>query len=199
MDFIGNSGAKGRLIYEVSPSSTDCRANNCVVEWRGPNGPGFLSLVELPFVLHNGRRSHHSHMIIQTLENSQRVKRLGCLIKVYGDDFGVPLKYCDPYALITGGSWQDVDEAVEAVRGAINMHMSTCACTFWLKPEIYRFYFFESRIPFHYFCLRSTYIIIAPQWTHLGVAQTCWNELMSEREATTELLLCYICIPTLTY
>jgi hypothetical protein len=129
MYFIGDSGAKGRLIYEVSTSSTDRHATNCVVEWRGPNGPGFLALVELPFVLHNGRRSYHAHMMIKTQENSYRVKCLGFFIKVYGDDFGVPLKYCDPCAL-TGDSSQDVDEAVEAVRRAINMHMSTCACTF---------------------------------------------------------------------
>ena len=133
MDFIGDPGAKGRLFYEVASSCTGphCpeESTSHAVGWRGPNGCGFLSLVELPFVLHDGIRSFHAHMILQT-QNNQRVKRLGCSIKVYGDDFGVPLKYCDPYALVSGGSWRDVDEAVAIVREAINMHMSTCVCTF---------------------------------------------------------------------
>jgi hypothetical protein len=138
MDFIGDPGAKGRLFYEVASSCTGphCpeESTSYAVGWRGPNG-GFLSLVELPFVLHDGIRSFHAHMILQT-QNNQHMKRLGCSIKVYGDDYGVPLKYCDPYALVSGGSWQDVDEAVEIVRDAIKTHMRVCSCTYSLQPQL---------------------------------------------------------------
>ena len=126
MDLIGDSGAKGRLTYEVASSYTGRHSTNNVVACP----VGYLALVELPFVLHDGRKSFHTHMITQTLENSQCVKRLECLIKVYGDDFGVPLKYCDPYALVSGNSCQHVDEVVEIVRKAIKTHMSTCTCAF---------------------------------------------------------------------
>ena len=127
MDVIGDSGAKGRLTYEVASSYTGRHSTNNVVVCPFV---GYLALVELPFVLHDGRKSFHAHMITQTLENSQCVKRLDCLIKVYGDDFGVPLKYCDPYALVSGHSCQHVNEAVEIVREAIKRHMSTCTCAF---------------------------------------------------------------------
>ncbi len=134
MDVIGDLGAKGRLICEVASSytggHTGCHSTNNVVGWRGQNGPGYLALVELPFVLHDGRKSFHAHMITQTLENSQVVK-LECLVKVYGDYyFGAPLKYCDPYVLVSGDSCQHVDEAVEIVREVIKTHMSTCTCAF---------------------------------------------------------------------
>ncbi len=134
MDIIDDAGAKGRLTYEVAMSyfsphnPTDSTSN--AVGWRGPNGSGFLSLIELPFVYIDGRKSFHAPMVTQTLENSHCVKRLGCLIKVFGDDFGVPLKYCDPYALVSGASWQAVDEAVEIVRDAIEEHMRICRCTY---------------------------------------------------------------------
>ncbi len=133
MDFIGDSGAKGQLTYDVASSCTGphCPKESAsnAVGWRGPNGFSFLSLVELPFVLHDGIRSFHAHMILQTQKN-QHLKRLGCFM--YGDDFGVPLKYCDPYALVSGGSWQDVDEAVGIVREAIKTHMRICSCAYSL-------------------------------------------------------------------
>ena len=128
LDFIGDSAAKGRLTYEVASSCTGPHrpkeSTSNAVGWRGPNGPGYLSLVELPFEFHNGIRSFHAQMILQTQKN-QHMKRLGCLIKIYGDDFGAPLKYCDPYALVSGGSWQNVDIAVEIVRDALKTHMNT--------------------------------------------------------------------------
>ena len=137
LDFIDDSAAKGRLTYEVASSCTGPHrpkeSTSNAVGWRGPNGPGFLSLVELPFVFHDGIRSFHAHRILQT-QKTQHMKRLGCLIKIYGDDFGAPLKYCDPYALLSGGSWQNVDEAVEIVRDALKRHMSTCSCTYSLQP-----------------------------------------------------------------
>ena len=137
LDFIGDSAAKGRLTYEVASSCTSphCpkESTSNAVGWRGPNGPGFLSLIELPFVFHDGIRSFHAHMILQT-QKTHHMKRLGCLIKTYGDDFGAPLKYCDPYALVSGGSWQNVDEAAEIVRDALKMHMRICSCTYSLQP-----------------------------------------------------------------
>ena len=123
MDVIGDLGAKGRLICEVASSYTGRHSTSNAVGWRGPNGLGYQALVELPFVLHNGRKSFNAHMITQTLENSQFVKRLECLVKVYGDDFGAPLKYCDPYVLVSGDSCQHVDEAAEIVREVIKRHM----------------------------------------------------------------------------
>ena len=121
LDVKCDVGAKGRLTYDVESSYSGPHlpreSTSNAVEWKGPNGPGFLSLIELAFAYRDGRKDFYSHMIAQACE-SLRMKSLGCLVKVYGDA-GVPLKFCDPYALVSGASWQAVDEAVEIVQAFI--------------------------------------------------------------------------------
>ena len=126
LDVKDDVGAKGRLTYDVLSSydglhlPMDSTSN--AVEWRSPNGAlRFLSLIELPFVHCNGRNDFYSTTILQACE-SQRMKSLGCLVKGYGDAFGTPLRSCGPYALVSGASWQAVDEAVEMVQALINQH-----------------------------------------------------------------------------
>ena len=116
LDVKDDVGAKGRLTYDVSSSydgphrPMDSTSN--AVEWRNPNGARrFLSLIELPFVHCNERNDFYSTTILQACE-SQRMKSLGCLVKGYGDAFGTPLRSCGPYALVSGASWQAVDETV---------------------------------------------------------------------------------------
>ena len=126
LDVRDDVGAKGRLTYDVLSSydgphlPIDSTSN--AVEWRSPNGAlWFLSLIELPFVHRNGRNDFYSTTILQACE-SQRMKSLGCLVKGYGDAFGTPLRNCGPYALVSGASWQAVDEAVEMVQAFINQN-----------------------------------------------------------------------------
>lgn len=126
LDVKDDVGAKGRLTYDVLSSydglhlPMDSTSN--AVEWRNPNGARrFLSLIELPFVHCNERNDFYSTTILQACE-SQRMKSLGCLVKGYGDAFGTPLRSCGPYALVSGASWQAVDEAVEIVQAFINQH-----------------------------------------------------------------------------
>jgi len=75
--------------------------------------------VELP-TCNEGRLFNASTILDE--QEGQNIQRLGCSIKIYGDAFGVPLKYCDPYLLVAGGSWHNVDKAVEIVRNAISSH-----------------------------------------------------------------------------
>ena len=123
LDFIDDPGAKGRLSYETALSCTGCHrpvdSTSCAVEWKGPNWSGFISLVELP-KCNEGRLFNASTILDE--QEGQNIQRLGCSIKIYGDAFGVPLKYCDPYLLVSGGTWQNVDKAVEIVRNAISNH-----------------------------------------------------------------------------
>lgn len=120
LDVKDDVGAKGRLTYDVLSSYDGLHlpmdsTSNAVV-WRSPNGAlRFLSLIELPF------DDFYSTTILQACE-SQRMKSLGCLVKGYGDAFGTHLRSCQPYALVSGASWQAVDEAVEMVQAFINQH-----------------------------------------------------------------------------
>ena len=123
LDYIDDPGAKGRLSYETALSCTGCHrpvdSTSCAVQWKGPNWSGFISLVELP-KCNEGRLFNGSTILDE--QEGQNIQRLGCSIKIYGDAFGVPLKYCDPYLLVSGGTWQTVDKAVEIVRNAISNH-----------------------------------------------------------------------------
>ena len=123
LDYIDDPGAKGRLSYETALICTGCHrpadSTSSAVEWKGPNWSGFISLVELP-KCNEGRLFNASTLLDE--QEGQNIQRLGCSIKIYGDAFGVPLKYCDPYLLVSGGTWQNVDKAVEIVRNAISNH-----------------------------------------------------------------------------
>lgn len=123
LDVKHDVGAKGRLTYDVLSSYNgphhpmDSTSN--AVQWRSPKGAlRFLSLIELPFVHCNGGNDFYSNTILQACK-SQRMKSLGCLVKVYGDSFGMPLRSCGPYALVSGASWQAVDESVVVVQAFI--------------------------------------------------------------------------------
>jgi hypothetical protein len=104
LDYIDDPGAKGRLSYETALSCTGCHrpvdSTSCAVEWKGPNWSGFISLVEL--AKFNVGRWFNASTILDE-QDGQNIQRLGCSIKMYGDAFGVPLKYCDPYLLVSGG------------------------------------------------------------------------------------------------
>ena len=123
LDFIDDPGAKGRLSYEIALRCTGCHrpvdSTSSAIEWKGPNWSGFISLLELPSC--NVGRLFNASKILDG-QVGQNIQHLGCSIKVYGDAFGVPLKYCEPYLLVSGGTWQNVDEAIEIVRNAISNH-----------------------------------------------------------------------------
>lgn len=63
------------------------------------------------------RKTFHEHLNFLNLE--ELFKLGGCSINAFGDNFGVPLKLCAPYCLVTGKSWKNVDEAVVIVKDSI--------------------------------------------------------------------------------
>lgn len=134
---IDDVGSQGRLLWEVGASCPGPHrprdSTNTVVRVarRYPDKFGdFLSLVELPCEIQSGgARAFHAKYILQK-QILLQIKKLHCFVKICGDDFGVSVKYCDPYALIAGRSWQDVDQAVHIMRAAIRNHMDECKCGF---------------------------------------------------------------------
>jgi hypothetical protein len=115
-------GAEERLTYEVASSYTGLHCprestSNAVSSSGSDGSISYMSLIELPFVL---RKTFHEHL--NFLNSEELLKRGGCSIKIFGDSFGVPLKLCDPYCLVTGKSWKNVDEAVVIVKDSIKKH-----------------------------------------------------------------------------
>jgi len=131
MDVIHDANSKGRLMYEVlsscgggehhHPKESTSRA----VRVSNNGDYSFLSLVELPYSSQQ-KRYHanfllHRHILV-------RVKERDCTLRVCGDDFRVPLKFCNPHIVVRGRWWEDVDRAVEIVENAIGKHLRACVC-----------------------------------------------------------------------
>lgn len=115
-------GATERLTYEVASSNTGLHCpresiSNAVASIGSDGSISYMSLIELPFVL---RKTFHEHL--NFLNSEELFKLGGCSIKAFGDNFGVPLKLCAPYCLVTGKSWKNVDEAVVIVKDSIKKH-----------------------------------------------------------------------------
>ena len=90
-----------------------------------------MSLLELPceFDLEGRKNFHAKHLLHGNVR--QEMKRDGCWIKVCGDEFGVPLKFCDPYVIVTGKHWTVVDQSVEYLKNYTREHMHKCGkCRF---------------------------------------------------------------------
>ena len=134
---IHRDGSKGRLVYEIAagcpgphrPNNSSSRAVNV----KNPFDQGrssFISIVELPFELYHGRREFHASYLLDYRLREHIQKNTGCSIRVCGDDFDVPTRYCDPYVLVFGRSFKDVDQAVYIVKDDIRKHIRKCVCDF---------------------------------------------------------------------
>lgn len=145
LDCIGDPDSKGRLVWEVA---SNCHGPHRPIEstssavrvrdlysWRDHRGKDygsgpFLSLVELPFEFKQGRKNFHGGYILSNPFLNE-INRRRCWLKVLGDQFNVPVNSCDPFVIVTGGCWRDVDECVKILKDVILQHMHRCSkCRF---------------------------------------------------------------------
>ena len=145
LDYIGDPDAKGRLVWEVA---SNCHGPHRPIEstsaavrvrdlysWRDHRGKDygsgpFLSLVELPFELKQGEKKFHLNYILWG-PVLKEMKRYRCWLKVCSDRCDVPVINCDPFVIVTGGCWRDVDECVRILKDVIMQHIHKCGkCRF---------------------------------------------------------------------
>ncbi|KAL9187303.1 hypothetical protein ACHAXT_001406 [Thalassiosira profunda] len=133
VQFIGpfDPGCAGRLLYEVArscwgphrPEGSRSRAV-CV---RDPIARGYdvMSLVELPSIRYSdGKVAHHASFLDKY---AAQLDEHDCFVEICAKKF-TPVTFCDPYALVRGKTWQDVDLAVDIVNRAIWDHVAYCDC-----------------------------------------------------------------------
>ena len=139
---IGDAGAAGRCVYDVAKSCgllvSESRHNVAIVGQLGfdendplsltRSGEVFLCLVELPFLVEHGRKVYHARCVLQHKVLS-KVGGHGCLLRLFADGFGIAMNSCEPYATISGQTWQAVDQAVAIVKEAIDRHTKSCGCS----------------------------------------------------------------------
>ena len=135
---IRNDGSKGRLVHDIAASCRGShRPNNSTsnaVNIRNPFDNGrfaFVAIIELPLEVirefrHERREFHAKYLLNSKLLDKIRSER--CSIKLCGDDFDVPTRYCDPYVFVSGGKWHQVDQTAQMVKDAIRWHMDKCSC-----------------------------------------------------------------------
>lgn len=135
LEYVGNDdGARGRLIYEI--------ASSC---W-GPHRPKKSTCNAVrevnPLVVHDQQvlglsQPSHFHSIVNLFSASsacslgshilhksflQEISALGCGLILVAEGFRVSTQLCDPYVLIYGRTYQDVDRAVEMLKQKIMQH-----------------------------------------------------------------------------
>mmetsp|Transcript_30476 Transcript_30476/g.56297 ORF Transcript_30476/g.56297 Transcript_30476/m.56297 type:complete len:525 (+) Transcript_30476:104-1678(+) len=135
LDYVGNDGSRGRLIYELAlscwgahrPKKSTCNAVNARDPFDGDSGCRFITVLALPYHFNGGRRVYHAAQLLKANVLARIRNEANSYIKVVGDEFRVPVKFCDPYVLVVGSCYQDVDKAAEIVRGATDNHVQYCS------------------------------------------------------------------------
>ena len=135
LDYVGNDGSRGRLIYELAlscwgahrPKKSTCNAIKARDPFDGDSGLRSITVLALPYHFSGGRRVYHAAPLLKANLLARIRNEANSYIKVVGDEFRVPVKFCDPYVLVVGNCYQDVDKAAEIVRGVIDKHVQYCS------------------------------------------------------------------------
>lgn len=129
-------GSKSRLLYETAVSydgqHRPLQSTSRAVKQIHPHSTGdcYMSLLEIPFIMQNGRKKFHSRFLCESTLIDKINKFGGCQHKVYGADYKMRALYCDPFVLVIGSHWKDVDHAVDALKLEIQKHCDECGCSY---------------------------------------------------------------------
>jgi len=139
MGYVGNDGSKGRLLHEFASScpgphrpkhstSGAIYSFNPFDEDPRKGGSCWITVLELPYVFERGKKVYHAHYLLRSDVTNRIRKEVKCYFKLVGDNFRVPVELCEPYLLVPGRSWQEVDRAAEIFGEEIRKHMKRCSC-----------------------------------------------------------------------
>ena len=148
LEYIQYDGSQGRLFYDLARTCKFLHprgsAGSSSVMQRNPFSQhkemGWMNIVVLPYELIGGnRRGYHGLYLIEKSTSvlgkiHRETASLGnrrVFIKLCGDDFRVPTKFCTPYVFVMGDKPGQVDMAVDILQEAIQHHMRECTlCRF---------------------------------------------------------------------
>ncbi|KAL7431699.1 hypothetical protein ACHAXM_002840 [Skeletonema potamos] len=139
LEFVGNDGSRGRLLYEVAQSCWGSHRPNqstsrAVKDFRPFFISGqqevYMSVVELPFVREEGGQIFHGAHNVLMKGNLDKIQASGCFVYIVQNGFRIPTERCDPYVFVYGKHFRSVDRAVDTVKYIIKGHQKTCSCTY---------------------------------------------------------------------
>jgi hypothetical protein len=145
-------GSQGRLFYDTAISCSfyhgHINATSTTVHQRNPFIGGdqyvFANIVELPYSKDSmtGANTYHGHFLMYKYAGVLKAvnQNTGCTVKICGDNFNVPVKYCEPYVFIYGDQQQSVDDAYSIVASAIKEKLNENVNWIWKERSPQREY-----------------------------------------------------------
>ena len=136
LDYVGNDGSRGRLIYELArsfcgphrPKNSSSNAVKDANPLLGNHSVDYMSIVELSYEHTREKSFHAAHILHKPF--LQEISGLGCDLILVAKGFKIPTNLCDPYVFVYGRKFQDVDGAVQIVKKKIWQHQQVCGkCT----------------------------------------------------------------------
>ncbi|KAL7427503.1 hypothetical protein ACHAXM_000874 [Skeletonema potamos] len=136
LEYVGHDGSRGRLVYEIArscwgshrPSHSSSDAVKDVNPLRDNQSVDYMSVVELSYEQTREKSFHAAHILHKPF--LQEIGEVGCDLILVANGFRIPTKLCDPYVLVYGRKYQDVDKAVQMVQRKISDHQGVCGkCT----------------------------------------------------------------------
>lgn len=135
LDYVGNDGCRGRLLYEIAqscwgahrPSVSTSNAVKDVNPLLDNPMTTFMSIVEISYEENNNRKEksfHAAHILHKPLLHD--ISALGCDLMLVAEGFRCSTNLCEPYVFVYGRRYQDVDKAVQIVKGKIREHQRVC-------------------------------------------------------------------------
>ena len=143
LELLHDSGSRGRLLFDLADTCVDNWTNGRLRSQKSgavrqrSHSIGFLvwmQLVELPSTQRHGTPVHHGKFLLypelqDRIQYDDNGNETSCSVEVFGDNVGVRLKLCDPYALICGKKLADVEDATAIVVNALQRHQTRCDCS----------------------------------------------------------------------
>mmetsp|Transcript_13422 Transcript_13422/g.24302 ORF Transcript_13422/g.24302 Transcript_13422/m.24302 type:complete len:510 (+) Transcript_13422:2-1531(+) len=143
LGYVGNDGSRGRLLYEVAlscrgPHRPEHSTSGAIKAFNPLEGDSedprngsrcWITVLELPYVFEKGRKDYQAAYLLRSDVLTRLKKKVKCYFRVVGEKFRMPVKLCDPYLLVSGRTFQEVDIAAEILGEEIRKHMKhNCSC-----------------------------------------------------------------------
>jgi hypothetical protein len=98
---------------------------------RNPFSPdyemGWMNMVELPYRVEEHQvKVYHGHYILAKGILGRIKHETRCYIKICGNQFNIPTKFCPPYVFVMGDQPGQVDKAVAIIQESIQQHLRSC-------------------------------------------------------------------------
>ena len=135
LDYVGNDACRGRLICEIAqscwgphrPTSSTSKAVRDINFLVDTRPVCFMSIVEISYEYDERTKEksfHAAHILFKDFLRD--ISRVPCDIILVAKGFKQSTNWCDPYVLVFGRRYTDVDEGVRMVQQKIRDHQKVC-------------------------------------------------------------------------